>query len=40
MLQAKVAIILFATAALKAEEHQVFFKIDKTTFQQDGYSIW
>lgn len=40
MLQAKVAIILFATATIKAEERQVFFKIEEHTFQQGGYSIW
>ena len=40
MLQANVAIILFATATMKAEERQAFFKIEENSFQRGGYSIW
>lgn len=40
MLQANVAIILFATATMKAEERQAFFKIEENSFQHGGYSIW
>ena len=40
MLQPNVAIILFAVAAIKAEEHQAFSKIKENSIQHGGYSFW
>ena len=40
MLQSHVTIILIAIATLKAEEQQVLFKIEETSFQHGGFSIW